>query len=83
MAIVILNALLGIYQEYQAERALAALSALQVPLVRVRRNGEIHQIGAEDLVPGDIVILQEGDHIPADGRLIETVNLQVDESAYG
>lgn len=81
MAIVILNALLGIYQEYQAERALAALSALQVPLVRVRRDGEIHQISAEDLVPGDIVILQEGDRIPADGRLIETVNLQIDESA--
>ncbi|MCB9453946.1 MAG: cation-translocating P-type ATPase [Anaerolineaceae bacterium] len=81
MAIVVLNAILGIYQEYQAERALAALSALQVPLVRVRRGGEIHQISAEDLVPGDIVILNEGDRVPADGRLIESVNLQIDESA--
>ena len=81
LAIVILNAALGIYQEYRAEQALAALSAMQVPLVRVRRNGEVHQISAEDLVPGDIVILQEGDRIPADGRLVESVNLQVEEAA--
>ncbi len=81
LAIVILNAILGTYQEFQAEKALAALSALQVPLVRVRRGGAIKQISAEDLVPGDIVILAEGDRIPADGRLIESVNLQIDESA--
>jgi Ca2+-transporting ATPase len=81
LAIVILNAALGIYQEYRAEQALAALSAMQVPLVRVRRDGEVHQISAEDLVPGDIVILQEGDRVPADGRIIESVNLQVDEAA--
>jgi len=81
LAIVILNAVLGVYQEYQAERALAALSAMQVPLVRVRRDGEVHQISAEDLVPGDIVLLQEGDRIPADGRLVEAVNLQVEEAA--
>lgn len=80
MAIVILNALLGTYQEYRAEQALAALSKLQVPLVRVRRDGAVHQISAEDLVPGDIVLLEEGDRIPADGRLIESVNLQIDES---
>jgi Ca2+-transporting ATPase len=81
MAIVVLNAMLGIYQEYRAEQALAALNALQVPLVRVRRNGEVQEISAEDLVPGDIVVLQEGDRIPADGRLIEAINLQIDESA--
>ena len=81
LAIVILNAALGIYQEYRAEQALAALSALQVPLVRIRRDGEVHQISAEELVPGDIVILQEGDRIPADGRLVESVNLQIDEAA--
>ncbi len=81
LAIVILNAMLGIYQEYQAEKALAALSAMQVPLVRVRRNGQVVQISAEDLVPGDIVILNEGDRVPADGRLIQSVNLQIDESA--
>lgn len=81
LAIVILNAILGTYQEYQAEKALAALSAMQVPLVRVRRGGEVTQISAEDLVPGDIVVLAEGDRIPADGRLIESINLQIDESA--
>ncbi|MBZ0285935.1 MAG: cation-translocating P-type ATPase [Anaerolineae bacterium] len=81
LAIVILNAILGIYQEYQAEQALAALSAMQVPLVRARRKGEVRQISAEDLVPGDIVVLGEGDRIPADGRLIESINLQIDESA--
>src|SRR5215813_1993556 len=81
MAIVILNAILGTYQEFQAEKALAALSALQVPLVRVRRKGEIEQISAEDLVPGDIVILAEGDRIPADGRLIQSINLQIEEAA--
>ena len=81
LAIVALNALLGIYQEYQAEQALAALSRLQVPQVRVRRGGHIHEISAEELVPGDIVLVGEGDRIPADGRLIETINLQIEEAA--
>ena len=80
LAIVILNAILGAYQEYQAEKALAALSKLQVPLVRVLRDGQVQQISAEDLVPGDIVILQEGDRVPADGRLVTTINLQMDEA---
>ena len=66
MAIVILNAALGTYQEYRAEQALAALSRLQVPQVRVRRDGAVHQISAEDLVPGDIVLLDEGYRVPAD-----------------
>jgi P-type Ca2+ transporter type 2C len=81
MVIVILNATLGIYQEYRAEQALAALSAMQVPLVTVRRDGQVHQINAEELVPGDIVLLEEGNRIPADGRLIESVNLQIEEAA--
>lgn len=81
LAIVVINAALGIYQEYRAEQALAALSAMQVPLVRVRRGSQVHQISAEDLVPGDIVLLEEGDRIPADGRLVESVNLQIEEAA--
>ncbi len=81
LAIVALNALLGIYQEYQAEQALAALSRLQVPQVRVRRDGQVHEISAEELAPGDIVLIGEGDRIPADGRLIESINLQIEEAA--
>jgi len=81
LIIVILNAVLGIYQEYQAEQALAALSKLQVPQVRVRRDGGVHEISAEELVPGDIVLLEEGDRVPADGRLIESINLRIEEAA--
>jgi len=81
LAIVALNAALGIYQEYQAEQALAALSRLQVPQVRVRRGGRIREVSAEELVPGDIVLIGEGDRIPADGRLIESINLQIEEAA--
>jgi P-type Ca2+ transporter type 2C len=80
LVIVVLNAALGTYQEYRAEQALAALSAMQIPQVRVRRNGTVTQVGAEDIVPGDIVLLQEGDRVPADGRLIVAKNLQIDES---
>ncbi|MEP7291595.1 MAG: cation-translocating P-type ATPase [Chloroflexota bacterium] len=81
LAIVVANAVLGTYQEYQAEQALEALSSMQTLLVRLRRNGEVHQLSAEELVPGDIVLLNEGDHIPADGRLIVCANLQVEEAA--
>ncbi|MCC6802758.1 MAG: cation-translocating P-type ATPase [Anaerolineae bacterium] len=81
LAIVIANAALGTYQEYQAEQALEALSSMQVPQVRVRRGGTVHQISAEKLVPGDIVLLNEGDRVPADGRLILSANLQIEEAA--
>ena len=81
LLIVIANAALGTYQEYQAEQALAALSSLQVPQVSVRRQGEVHQVSAQDLVPGDIVLLTEGDGIPADGRLLISINLQIEEAA--
>ncbi len=81
MAIVVLNAALGFFQEYQAEQALASLSEMQTPIVRVRRDGHVHELSAVDLVPGDIVLLEAGDRIPADGRLIEAVNLQIDEAA--
>ena len=80
LAIVALNAMLGIYQEYQAEQALEALGRLQVPQVRVRRHGHVQVISAEDLVPGDIVLIEEGDRIPADGRIIESINLQMEEA---
>ncbi len=81
LVIAILNAVLGTYQEYRAEQALAALSAMQVPRVRVRRGGSVHEVSAEELVPGDIVLLGEGDRVPADGRLIEAANMQIEEAA--
>ncbi len=81
LAIVVLNAALGFYQEYRAEQALAALSAMQVPVVRTRRAGHVTNVSATDLVPGDVILVEAGDSIPADGRLIEAVNLQVEESA--
>jgi P-type Ca2+ transporter type 2C len=81
MVIVALNATLGIYQEFRAEQALAALNAMQVPMVRVRRQGVVRQISATELVPGDIVLLEEGGRVPADGRVIESINLRVEEAA--
>jgi Ca2+-transporting ATPase len=76
VAIVILNALLGFRQEYQAEQAIAALKKLAVPTVKVRREGHVAEISARQLVPGDVVLLEAGDLVPADGRLLESVNLR-------
>ncbi|HEX6305324.1 MAG TPA: cation-translocating P-type ATPase [Anaerolineales bacterium] len=81
LAIVVLNALLGFRQEYQAEQAMAALKKMAVPTVRVRRDGRVQEISARELVPGDIVLLEGGNIVPADCRLIETANMRVDESA--
>ncbi len=81
MAIVVLNAAIGFSQEYRAEQAIAALKKLAVPTVRVRRDGQIVEISARDLVPGDVVLLEAGNLAPADGRLIESVNLKVEEAA--
>ncbi|MBX7255901.1 MAG: cation-translocating P-type ATPase [Candidatus Hydrogenedentes bacterium] len=81
LAIVVVNAVLGVRQEYKAEKAMAALKQLAVPSVRVRRSGALVSISARDLVPGDIVFLEAGSSIPADGRLVESANLQVEEAA--
>ncbi|MDV7398428.1 magnesium-transporting ATPase, partial [Arthrospira platensis SPKY1] len=80
-AIVILFALLGFFQEYRAEQAMAALKRLAVPLVRVRRNGDLLELSAKELVPGDVVLLEAGNAIPADMRLVESVNLRIQEAA--
>ncbi len=82
LAVVAINALLGFYQEFRAERSLALLKKMLVPAAEVRRDGEERRIPATELVPGDIVILEAGDRIPADGRLIRVHALQVDESAF-
>ncbi|MFQ5855896.1 MAG: cation-translocating P-type ATPase [Anaerolineae bacterium] len=81
MAIVVLNAVLGFTQEYRAEKAMAALKKLAVPTVKVRRDGHVREISARELVPGDIVLLEAGALIPADGRLLESVNLRTQEAA--
>lgn len=81
LAIVWLTVLIGWSQEYRAEKALVALQQLAIPRVRVWREGQWVEISARDLVPGDIVRLEAGNRVPADGRLLETVNLQVQEAA--
>ncbi|MDR7562255.1 MAG: cation-translocating P-type ATPase [Armatimonadota bacterium] len=79
-AILVLNALLGTSQEYRAERAMEALRRLLVPQARVRREGRIQQIPSARLVPGDVVVLEAGDRVPADVRLVEAAGLRTDES---
>jgi P-type Ca2+ transporter type 2C len=81
MAIVILNGILGYVQESRAEKALAALKQLASPLVRVLRSGRLEEVAAKELVPGDVMLLEAGMQIAADGRLIEQSNLQIRESA--
>ncbi len=81
MAIVVLNAILGIVQERRAEEALAALKKLAAPEAHVLRDGQRMTIPGRELVPGDIVYLEAGNFIPADLRLIEAVNLRVEEAS--
>jgi Ca2+-transporting ATPase len=81
VAIVLLNAVIGFTQEYRAEQAIAALKRLSVPTVTVVRDGRLQEISARDLVPGDIVRLETGTLVPADGRLLESANLRVQEAA--
>jgi Ca2+-transporting ATPase len=81
LAIVILNALLGFFQEQKAEKALAALKKLSSPVARVIRDGSLHSIAAATLVPGDLIEIEAGDHIPADARLVTTFGLKTQEAA--
>ncbi|MFZ5808390.1 MAG: cation-translocating P-type ATPase [Chloroflexota bacterium] len=80
LIIVVLNALLGFTQEYRAEKAMAALKRLSAPKVKVRRDGHLQEISSRELVPGDLIQLDAGDAIPADCRLVEAVNLRVQEA---
>ena len=81
MAIVVLNAVLSVIQERRAEEALAALRRLAAPEAHVIRDGRRQTIPARDLVPGDVVLLEAGNYVPADLRLVETINLKIDEAA--
>ena len=80
LAIVVLNAMLGYFQEARAERSVRALMALAAPESTVIRDGERQRIPAHDIVPGDIVLVEAGDKIPADARIVESANLHVDEA---
>ena len=79
--VVIVNAILGVVQENKAEKSLEALKNMSAPFAKVMRGGEVQHIKSEEIVPGDIVILEAGDFVPADMRLIEFASLKIEESA--
>lgn len=81
LAIVLLNGLLGFVQEFRAERSLAALRKMSVAMARVFRDGVLRSIPARELVPGDLILLEAGDRIPADGRLVYATNFQTQEAS--
>ena len=81
LAVVVLNAAFGVYQEGQAEAAIEALKNMSSPLARVRRDGNIVEIDSRELVPGDIVLLEAGDVVPADMLLLEAASLKIEEAA--
>jgi Ca2+-transporting ATPase len=81
VVVVVVNTTVGVAQELRADRAIAALSALTAPVAHVRRDGAVADVPAAEVVPGDIVLLGEGDIVPADATLLEAAQLLVDESA--
>jgi len=81
LAIVFLNGLLGFVQEFRAERSLAALRKISVAMARVIRDGVLRSIPARELVPGDVILLEAGDRVPADARLIYATNFQAQEAS--
>ena len=81
LLIVTLNAILGLAQESKAEKALEALKKMSAPTSKVMRDGKLLHTSTEDIVPGDLIILETGDLVPADARLVSAINLNIDESA--
>ena len=81
LAIVAVNAIISITQEDNAQRALEELRRMSAPTARVRRDGQLRQLPAAQLVPGDVIELEAGDQVPADARVLECSRLQADESA--
>jgi len=81
LAVILINALIGFYMEYQAERSMNALKKLSAVPAKVLRDEQLEEINAEDIVPGDVVYLEAGDMVPADGRLFDASQVQMDESA--
>lgn len=81
IAIVVLNSIMGVIQEAKAEKSLEALKKMSAPVTKVKRNGKVTIIKGNDVVPGDIVILEAGNYVPADCRLINSYNLKIEESS--
>ncbi len=81
LAVVLFNALLGIYQESKAEKAIEALQEMAAATSKVLRDGKVLTVRSEELVVGDVILLEAGDSVPADGRLIESAGLKIEESA--
>ena len=81
LIVVVFNAALGFHQEYRAEKTLAALKGMLARRARVKRGGQLVEVEADELVPGDLVLLEAGDRIPADGRFMAAHNVEVDEAA--
>ena len=81
IAIVILNAIMGLVQEQRAEKSIESLKKMTPEMAKVIRDGKIEEINAEELVPGDIIELEDGKYVPADCRIIESYNLKIEESS--
>ncbi|MBY0756454.1 calcium-translocating P-type ATPase, PMCA-type [Clostridium sardiniense] len=82
LIVILINAIIGVVQESKAEKALSALKELSTPKALVKRNGEVIEIPSEEVVLGDIVVIDAGRYIPCDLRLIQTANLKIEESAF-
>jgi P-type Ca2+ transporter type 2C len=81
LGLVAFNVVMGSIQELRARASVEALAQLQVPMARVRRGGEVDEVSATRLVPGDVVLLEAGDVVPADGRIVNSATLEVQEAA--
>ncbi len=81
LAVVIVNAVLGVYQESKAEKAIEALQEMSAATSKVLRDGKIVTVHSEELVPGDVIMLEAGDAVPADGRLLSSASLKIEEAA--
>lgn len=81
LVVILINSIIGFYMEYQAEQSMEALKKLSILPAKVIRSGELKEINAEELVPGDLIFMEAGDMVPADGRIVRSSQLQVDEAA--